>query len=155
MMKPRIARAGRALAGLGLLAGTTLPLQAQTPFNLPTAELRLGEHRVQAEVASTEAQRSQGLMYRESLGQDRGMLFVFPSPGQYCFWMKNTLIPLSIAFIDDDGLITDLADMAPRDERSHCPGKAVRYALEVNQGWFEQQKIGVGHKVKGLPKQPR
>ncbi|MDO4681485.1 MAG: DUF192 domain-containing protein [Lautropia sp.] len=154
-MKPRIARAGQALVGLCLLAGTALPLQAQTPFNLPTVELKLGKHKVQAEVASTEAQRSQGLMYRQSLGQDHGMLFVFSSPGQYCFWMKNTLIPLSIAFIDDDGIITDLADMAPRDERSHCPGKAVRYALEVNQGWFVQRKIGVGHEIMGLPKPPQ
>ncbi|MDO5101658.1 MAG: DUF192 domain-containing protein [Lautropia sp.] len=153
MMKSKTLKPAHALAGLSLLMAAALPIQAQTPFKLPLVELKLGQQTIEAEVASTEAQRSQGLMYRHSLDEGRGMLFVFDSPGQYCFWMKNTLIPLSIAFINERGTITDLADMAPQDERSHCPTKAIRYALEVNQGWFGQQGVKVGDTLEGLPAQ--
>lgn len=147
------AKAARPAYCLALLAALLSPsLQAQTPFRLPVVELRAGEHRIQAEVASTGPQRAQGLMYRDSLPAGHGMLFVFPMPGRHCFWMKNTRIPLSIAFIDDEGTIIGLADMAPRQERSHCPPAAVRYALEMTQGWFESRHIHPGDRIQPLPR---
>ncbi|MDO4905205.1 MAG: DUF192 domain-containing protein [Lautropia sp.] len=136
-------------AALGALSSPPAP--AQVPLGMPVIELKAGGHPIRAEVASTDKQRAQGLMYRNSLEADRGMLFVFSEPGLYCFWMKNTLIPLTIAFMNDDGRIVGTADMAPKDERSHCPDKPVRYALEMNQGWFRDKKLGAGDPVTGLP----
>lgn len=107
----------------------------------PTIELSAGMHRIEAEVASNNADRATGLMNRPSMPIHRGMLFVFPEAGVQCFWMKNTLIPLSIAFLDDGGRIVNIAQMAPRTEDSHCPSRAVRFALEMEQGWFARHGI--------------
>ena len=89
-------------------------------------------------------------MYRESLNPDSGMLFVFEEASYHCFWMKNTLIPLSIAFISPNGTITDIVDMAPLDLTSHCPTQPALYALEMNQDWFAKQDIKVGDRVTGI-----
>ena len=97
---------------------------------------------IQAEVADTTATRSLGLMRRKSMAQGAGMLFLFDEPAAHCMWMKNTLIPLSVAFIDERGQIVNIADMQPLDETSHCAARPARYALEMNQGWFKKRGIG-------------
>lgn len=125
-------------------------VQAQAA-RLPTQELAVDSHRIQAEIAADVQTRSYGLMHRSSLPADTGMLFVFDSVGQPCFWMKNTPLPLSIAFIDRDGYIVNMADMEPHSTASHCPTAPILYALEMEQGWFESKKIQAGARVEHLP----
>ena len=129
-----------------LLAQQVLP---QT--TLRTTKLTVGIHVITAEVATTPQSRMIGLMMRERLAPNHGMLFVFEDKSQHCFWMRNTLIPLSIAFIEDDGTILSIADMFPKSEASTCPPRAVRYALEMDQGWFAKRGIAAGNKITGLP----
>ena len=114
--------------------------------------LRIGPHAFQVEVASTPSQRQRGLMGRTHLAADGGMLFVFEQPERHCFWMRDTPLPLSIAFIDPAGRIASLADMQPRTENLHCPGTDVRYALEVRQGEFRRRGIAPRAQVDGLPR---
>ena len=116
----------------------------KSSVGLPRIELRAGMHRILAEVASTDETRSRGLMFRDKLGPNEGMLFVFRDKAPHCFWMRNTLIPLSIAFIRDDGSIVNIAEMQPRTDDSHCAIEPVRYALEMDKGWFESKGIKVG-----------
>jgi len=140
------------LAALGLV--TTLgaaPAEAQPQPQLPTVELQAGIHLVRAEVASTNDTRMRGLMFRERLGPNQGMLFVFEQKSTQCFWMRNTLVPLTIAFIDDDGGIVNLADMQPRSEDSHCSAKPVRFALEMEQGWYARRGLKAGARLAGPP----
>jgi uncharacterized membrane protein (UPF0127 family) len=118
---------------------------------LPTVELRAGMHLIRAELAVTAEQQATGMMFRTTMGTNEGMLFVNDDAGVRCFWMRNTLIPLSIAFLDDDGTIVNLADMQPRSDRSHCSARPVRYALEMNQGWFAKRGIQPGFKLRGGP----
>lgn len=118
---------------------------------LPTIDLYVGMHRVQTELAVKPNERAQGLMGRPNLPEMRGMLFVFDRPGVQCFWMRNTLIPLSIAFLRDDGSIVNIEDMQPLKDDSHCSTEPVRLALEVNQGWFAKRNISPGMSVRGLP----
>ena len=114
-------------------------------------QVKVGSHPLKVEVAATDAQRSQGLMFRASLGRDDGMLFVFDDPGYYAMWMKNTLIPLSVAFIDGDGVILNILDMEPRTLDSHVAAGPARYAIETNRGWFQRHQVKPGDKVSGLP----
>jgi len=137
-----------------LHADTSLRLevaQSVPPYNpagaLPRVELRAGMHRIIAEVASTDESRSRGLMLRDKLGTNEGMLFVFRDKAPYCFWMRNTLIPLSIAFLRDDGSVVNMADMKPRTDDSHCAVEPVRYALEMEKGWFASKGIKVGGRI--------
>lgn len=118
---------------------------------LPTVTLQAGMHNIVAEVARTPEQQQIGMMMRTQMAAHEGMLFVFDDVAPRCFWMRNTLLPLSIAFIDDDGTIANLADMKPRSEQSHCASRPVRYALEMNQGWFAKRAIGPGFKLRGPP----
>lgn len=118
----------------------------------PTIELSAGMHRIEAEVASTPADRATGLMNRPSMPMHRGMLFVFAEAGVQCFWMKNTLIPLSIAFLDDDGRIVQIADMRPQSLDNHCSVKPVRFALEMNAGWFRSRGLSAGARINGIGK---
>lgn len=113
--------------------------------------LKIGQTPLKVEFASTEEQRTKGLMFRKRLEKNSGMLFDFGAPARVCMWMKNTYIPLSVAFIDQDGVIVNVEDMKPLTTDSHCSNGWVRYAVEVNQGWFAARKIGPGHKVEGLP----
>ncbi len=113
--------------------------------------LRIGPHAFQVELAATPQQRQRGLMGRTHLAADGGMLFVFEQPGRHCFWMRDTPLPLSIAFIDTAGRIASLADMQPRTETPHCPSADVRYALEVRQGEFQRRGIAARMQVGGLP----
>ena len=141
------------LAGLLALALTTLPAAAQQtpPQRLDTVTLNAGMHNIRAEVALTPEQRATGLMYRREMAAHEGMLFVFEQAAPQCFWMKNTLLPLSIAFLADDGTVVNIADMKPQTLDSHCSAKPVRYALEMNQGWFAKRGIQAGAKLSGTP----
>jgi len=118
---------------------------------LPMAELSVGAHRVQAEIARTPQARSRGLMERRGLARDHGMLFVFDEDEPQCFWMKNTPLPLSIAFIDARGRIVSIQDMQPYALDTHCSPGPVRYALEMSQGWFNRAGISVRDTVSPLP----
>ena len=117
---------------------------------MPTRTLVIGGHRLTVEIAATPETRATGLMNRFSLQPDHGMLFVFDESARHCMWMKNTLIPLSVAFIDARGDIVNIADMQPLDETTHCAARPVPYALEMNQGWFKQRGISAGMQIKGL-----
>lgn len=116
-----------------------------------TIQLSAGMHLIQAEVAQTDAQRQQGLMFREKMANNHGMVFVFDQPNSQCMWMKNTLLPLSVAFIDSEGKIVNIEDMQPRTLDSHCSAKPVKYALEMNLGWFRQKNVKPGSVIRGLP----
>jgi uncharacterized membrane protein (UPF0127 family) len=131
-----------------------LLLTSAAALAAPTIELSAGMHRIEAEVASNNAERATGLMNRPSMPIHRGMLFVFPEAGVQCFWMKNTLIPLSIAFLDDAGRIVQIADMQPQSLDNHCSAKPVRFALEMNAGWFRSRGLTTGAKINGLGKAP-
>jgi len=145
----------RLLAGLclSITAGAAF---AQTPtgpnVGLPVADLTIGMYKVKAEVAATAQTRETGLMFRKSMPDTAGMLFKFDEIAGHCFWMKNTDLPLSIAFITDDGTISDIAEMKPQTEDNHCPTRAGNYALEMNKGWFARKGIKPGMKVGGLPR---
>jgi uncharacterized membrane protein (UPF0127 family) len=117
---------------------------------MPVVQLKAGMHLVRAEVAADFADRMQGLMYRESLAPNAGMLFVFDENAAHCMWMKNTLIPLSVAFIDERGTIVNIADMEPHSEQSHCAAAPSLFALEMTRGWFAQRGIKPGAKLGGL-----
>jgi uncharacterized protein len=119
---------------------------------LPTVELSINGHRVVAEVAATDASRTTGLMNRFSLQPDHGMLFVFKEPRQQAFWMKNTYVPLSIAFIDRNGRIMNIEDMAPQTENTHPSRGPALYALEMKRGWFADRNIAPGAVIEGLAK---
>ena len=107
--------------------------------------------RIDVQLATTPQQRQIGLMSRREMPQTEGMLFIFEQPAEQCFWMKDTLIPLTAAFVADDGTIVNLADMKPLDETSHCSAKPVRYVLEMNQGWFAKRGIQAGARLSGPP----
>ena len=127
------------------------PLIATADPALPRLKLQAGAHTFQVEVAATPQQRQTGLMERKTLADDAGMLFIFEHKDIHCFWMKNTLIPLSIAFLADDGSIVNIADMQPQTLDFHCAYKPVRYALEVKQGGFKRRGIEAGSRVTGGP----
>jgi uncharacterized membrane protein (UPF0127 family) len=139
-----------ASALLGVTLGGAAIAQNQ---RFETTQLSAGMHLIQAEVAATDAQRQQGLMFREKMAGNAGMVFVFDAPATQCMWMKNTLLPLSVAFIDAEGKIVNIEDMQARTLDSHCSTKAVpvRYALEMNLGWFKQKNIKPGSVIANLP----
>lgn len=114
---------------------------------LEQIDIKAGMHLIKAEVAADGPTRTKGLMMRERLGANEGMIFVFPDKAGHCFWMRNTLVALSIAFLDDDGTITNIEDMKPQTEDSHCPVRAVRYALEMEQGWFARRGVKAGARL--------
>jgi uncharacterized protein len=138
-----------ALAALLLIGGTQAQTGPQPP--LPTRRLTAGMHVITAELATTTQSRTTGMMFREQTAPNHGMLFIFEYPAQQCFWMRNTPLPLTIAFIDDDGTILQITDMAPKSEALHCSQRPVRFALEMEQGWFARKGAAVGSKIGGLP----
>ncbi len=150
-----VRRACSRLAALGalLLGATVLPAIAQqTPTEFRVIPLTAGIHVIRAEVALAPAERSKGLMFRPSLGQNQGMVFLFDEPAVQCMWMRNTLIPLSVAFIDDAGHVINVEDMAAQTEDNHCAKKPARYALDMNLGWFAKHGVRSGAAITGLPK---
>ncbi len=122
--------------------------------DMPEIALTIGRHKLTAEVAYTESDRAQGLMHRRMLPANRGMLFVFPEVAIHGMWMMNTYIPLSVAFLDQDGVIINIADMEPHTRASHSAARPAKYALEVNLGWFRKNGIKPGAKVEGLAQMP-
>ena len=160
--RARLAR--RCLLGLTLAwgAGAWLPAQAQAPqASVPAAQtdlqrtrLQAGMHLIDAQLALTPQQRSVGLMWRQQMPASEGMLFVFEQPAVQCFWMKNTLLPLTAAFVADDGSIVNLVDMQPQSEANHCSAKPVRFVLEMHRGWFAKRGIQAGFKLGGAPFRP-
>lgn len=113
-------------------------------------EIQINQKNIQVEIADTDQERELGLMYRKTLPAEAGMLFKFDYAMPVCMWMKNTYIPLSVAFIDHDGTIINIEKMQPLSEKIHCSKRAAKYALEMNQGWFEKNKIKKGDKVAKL-----
>ncbi|MEO7335193.1 MAG: DUF192 domain-containing protein [Caldimonas sp.] len=140
------------LVALLLSFSFALAAHAQTgPQKLPAIPLTAGIHVIKAELAQSPDERSTGLMFRTAMGANEGMLFAFEQPGQQCFWMKNTLLPLAIAFIGDDGSIVNIDAMKPQTLDSHCSEKPVRFVLEMNDGWFDRHGIKPGTKLRGAP----
>lgn len=158
-MAPRrrlwLARLGAAL-GLALTLGWLTPALSQQPqLHLPRVQLQAGMHLINAQVASTHQQRAIGLMWRRDMAPNEGMLFIFEEPQRQCFWMMNTYLPLTAAFIEDDGTIVNLADMQPLTTDSHCSTKPVRFVLEMHQGWFARRGIQPGDRLRGEVFRPR
>jgi uncharacterized membrane protein (UPF0127 family) len=146
------------MKGRTLLAGLAASLLSAAVWAqaaLPVIELSAGFHRIEAEVAATDRHRQTGLMNRQAMPAQRGMLFVFTQENTHCMWMRNTLLPLSVAFIDSDGKIINIEDMQPHSEDNHCARRPARYALEMNRGWFAQRGIAAGSKLRGLERAPR
>jgi len=127
---------------------------AQSLAQMPEIALTIGGHKIAAEVAATNPERMQGLMNRRMMPENRGMVFVFTEEAQHAMWMKNTYIPLSVAFVDSKGIITNIEDMKPHTEEAHPATRPVRYALEMNLGWFAKRGIKAGAKIEGLEKAP-
>ncbi|WP_288131625.1 DUF192 domain-containing protein [Accumulibacter sp.] len=121
---------------------------------MPRIELTAGFYRIEAEVAADDPNRMQGLMHRRNMAANQGMLFVFPQAARHCMWMRNTFLPLSVAFLDEDGRILNIENMQPQTEDNHCSTKAARYALEMNLGWFSSKGIKPGARVGGIEKAP-
>jgi uncharacterized membrane protein (UPF0127 family) len=131
-----------------LLMLAAFPAYAQP---LPAVQLNAGMHLIQAEVVADYETRARGLMHRKSLAKNAGMLFIFDERSIHCMWMKNTLIALSVAFIDERGTIVNIEDMEPQTEASHCAAQPVRFALEMNRGWFAERGIKPGVRLGGIP----
>lgn len=136
-----------AVTVLFLLSGAVAAQSPQT--ELPRSTVSAGIHQIQVQIARTQEQHATGLMFRKDMPQQEGMLFEFKTPSQQCFWMKNTLIPLTAAFVADDGTIVNLEDMQAQTTASHCSVKPVRFVLEVNQGWFAKRGLKAGTKLRG------
>jgi len=116
----------------------------------PRVELSAGMHRIEAEFANDLRSRARGLMHRQQMAPQQGMLFAFPSDDKHCMWMRNTLIPLSVAFLDEQGRILNIEKMAPQTEDSHCAAAPARFALEMNQGWFRHRGLKAGDRIRGV-----
>jgi hypothetical protein len=142
---------GHARAAAALAALLALPCTADP---LVTYPLKIKGHSVRAELADTEQARMTGLMFRERLPENAGMLFVYEREDRHAMWMKNTYVPLSVAFIDRRGVILNIEDMEPQTLDSHAAAGLAKYALEMNRGWFEKRGIKRGDKVLGLQKLP-
>ena len=142
-------KAYRVLASC-LLFLASLPLLADVTFK--TSRVVVAGHPLKVELAVEEPQRLQGLMYRKSMAKEDGMLFIFDEPAYHAMWMKNTLIPLSVAFLDAQGTILNILDMEPQTLDSHAAAGPAIYAIETNKGWFEDRKIKAGDVVTGLPR---
>ena len=132
-----------------------LVLSTLAHAEMPRMELNAGFHRIEAEVAADLNNRTQGLMFRKSLAANQGMLFVFPRVDRHCMWMRNTLLPLSVAFLDEEGRILNVEDMQPQTETSHCAAGPARFALEMNLGWFAGKGLKPGVRIGGIEKSPR
>jgi len=140
---------------VGVVVGLAMSAAALAQNAMPMMELSAGFHRIEAEVAANDQNRQLGLMNRKAMAVQHGMLFVFPQDNTHCMWMRNTLLPLSVAFLDDEGKVINIEDMQPQTEDNHCARRPARYALEMNLGWFTQRGIKPGVKLGGLDKAPR
>ena len=132
-----------------IAGGMAFAQEGTAQKDLPRMQLSAGMHLIEVQIAALPEQRQTGLMHRQEMPSSEGMLFVFEQPAQQCFWMKNTLLALTAAFLADDGTIVNLVDMKPQTLDSHCSAKPVRYVLEMNQGWFAKKGIKPGSKIQG------
>ncbi len=139
------------LSAIAFLGSTAVIAQNTPQLDLQRTMLTAGMYQITAQVALTPQQREIGLMFRKDMPQQEGMIFIFEEASLQCFWMKNTLLPLTAAFVADDGTIVNLADMKPQTTDSHCSTKPVRYVLEMNQGWFAKKGIKAGTRLGGVP----
>jgi len=144
----------RFLFAFSLAFASVAAMAQDEPQNLPAMRLGAGIHNIQAQIAKTPEQRATGLMFRRTMATNDGMLFIFEQPELQCFWMKNTLLPLSAAFLTDDGTIMNIEDMKPLTLESHCSTKPVRYVLEMNQAWFAKRGLKPGMRLSGGPFPP-
>lgn len=142
----------RSWALAAMLAMIAVSAQADPLLTFP---LRIKSHEIRVEVANTEESMRRGLMFRDRLAENSGMIFVYARPGLQAMWMKNTRIPLSVAFADADGRILNIEDMEPLSEKSHSSKGKAAYALEMNRGWFSRRGIGRGDRIEGLERLPR
>jgi len=133
---------------------TGLVLAPPWAWSQVSLELSAGIHRIMAEAVNTPQSRAEGLMYRKSLSANHGMLFVFVQAAQHCMWMRNTLIPLSVAFIDGNGRIINIEEMLPQTENNHCAAKPAKFALEMGSGWFRSRGLSIGTQVSGIDRAP-
>ncbi|MGI9346185.1 MAG: DUF192 domain-containing protein [Gammaproteobacteria bacterium] len=140
------------LIGLSAIAYAQNDVGQEAELHWRTVPLRIGHQTISVEVADTQSLRQRGLMYRTSLAAGTGMLFIFPQDynRRLCFWMRNTYVPLDIAFIRDDGRIVQVESMAPRSDQQHCSRRVLTYALELPWGWLASEGLGVGDFVRGL-----
>ncbi len=134
---------------------TLLAISALAQAEMPRIDLNVGMYRIDAEVAANQQHRMVGLMNRRVMAPQQGMLFVFTEANRHCMWMRNTFIPLSVAFLDEQGQIVNIEDMEPQTENNHCAARPARYALEMNKGWFAQKGIKPGVKLNGIDKAPK
>ncbi|HWQ39671.1 MAG TPA: DUF192 domain-containing protein [Burkholderiales bacterium] len=144
-----------ATAALLLAIGLCCPAPAGRADPLLTYPLKIAGHSLRAEVAHTEPARLRGLMYRKHLPENQGMVFIYPEAGRQAMWMKNTFIPLSVAFIDAEGRILNIEEMSPHSEHAHASAGRAAYALEMNRGWFAKRGIRPGDRVEGLERLPK
>ena len=135
-----------------VFACTGVLAHAETP--LREIALSINGHQLTAEVAATDSSRTTGLMHRRMMPENRGMLFVFAHPQPQSFWMMNTYLPLSIAYVDEHGVIVNITDMKPLTTAPHPSAKPAKYALEMNQGWFAKRGIKAGTRIDGLQNAP-
>ena len=140
---------------IGCITAVGLALTASSVHAQGLLELSASIHRIRAEVANTDSTRTEGLMYRKSMPVNDGMLFVFDQTAQHCMWMRNTLIPLSVAFLDGQGRIINVEEMLPQTENNHCAEKPAKFALEMNAGWFKNRGIGAGMPITGIDRAPK
>ncbi len=146
------ARAVRRLTAAALLTASGIAAAQDAPTAFRVIPLSAGIHVIRAEVAAEPAERERGLMFRTALGANQGMVFLFDRPALQCMWMRNTLIPLSVAFLDERGRVINVEEMAAQTDDNHCAKRPAAYALEMNRGWFAQHGIGPGTPISGLPK---
>ena len=133
----------------------TLISSGQAVADMPRMELTVGFHRIEAEVAADQTNRMQGLMQRRTMRPNQGMLFVFAQAERHCMWMRNTFLPLSVAFLDEEGRILNIENMQPQTEDNHCAAGAARFALEMNIGWFSGKGLKAGARIGGIERAPR
>ena len=137
-----------------ILANVFVFLTAPALAEMPRIGLTASFHRIDAEVAADQPSRMQGLMMRKSMPANHGMLFIFPRAEQHCMWMRNTFIPLSVAFLDEQGKILNIENMQPQTENNHCAAAPARFALEMNHGWFAEKGVKAGHRIGGVERSP-
>lgn len=139
----------------GVFSLAMLLTMGQVLAEMPRMDLSAGLYRIDAEVAADQTNRMQGLMQRRAMPANQGMLFVFPQLARHCMWMRNTFLPLSVAFLDEEGRVLNIEDMQPHTENSHCAAAPARFALEMNLGWFAAKGLKAGARIGGIERAPR